>query len=169
MSRSVRAVVIESHGHPPAVVERAAPAEPVAGHCLVAVRAAPIAPLDVLCVPGGSGVNATGGHPVAGALTAAVGPTTNIVTKNKADLAITAANTAATEGYKVSQLQNQQFFRDSLNKTETERLAEYKQAARDNLDQTLAANRAFEKRATGAVYGGASRAARAPGAAGAPG
>ena len=54
MSRSVRAVVVEAHGRPPVVADRNHPAEHGAGQCRVAVHAAPITPLDVLCAGGTS-------------------------------------------------------------------------------------------------------------------
>jgi hypothetical protein len=78
---------------------------------------------------------------------------------NQANLAITDANTHAIEGAKNKQLINQQTFKESLNRTETERLGEYRDAATVNLNQTIAANRAFESRAKGAVYAGAGQAA----------
>lgn len=47
------AVEIQEPGHPPVVVDRAPPV-PGAGETLVAVRAAPITPLDLLCASGTS-------------------------------------------------------------------------------------------------------------------
>ncbi|MGH3384977.1 MAG: quinone oxidoreductase family protein [Nocardioidaceae bacterium] len=49
----MRAAVIEAHGRPPALVDRAEPA-PGPGQVLVRVTAAPITPLDVLCATGTS-------------------------------------------------------------------------------------------------------------------
>jgi NADPH:quinone reductase len=49
----VRAAVIVEPGRPPEVVERAVPAAGP-GEVLVAVTAAPITPLDLLCVTGRS-------------------------------------------------------------------------------------------------------------------
>jgi NADPH2:quinone reductase len=49
----VRAAVIEEHGKPPVVGERKEPTPP-AGVALIAVTAAPIVPLDVLCASGTS-------------------------------------------------------------------------------------------------------------------
>src|ERR671920_824568 len=56
----VRAAVITAAGQPPAVLDRPDPARRE-GHALVAVSAAPITPLDVLCASGTSyfGVPAT--------------------------------------------------------------------------------------------------------------
>ena len=54
MTSLVRTVQIQTHGRPPVVVDRAAPPQPDEGQCLVAVRAAPITPLDVLCATGTS-------------------------------------------------------------------------------------------------------------------
>ncbi|WP_433281957.1 zinc-binding dehydrogenase [Pseudonocardia xinjiangensis] len=48
-----RAAVVETPGEPPRVVDRDVPA-PAAGELLVAVRAAPITPLDLLCASGTS-------------------------------------------------------------------------------------------------------------------
>ncbi len=56
----MRAAVIETHGQPPALVEREAPRW-AAGHALVRVTAAPITPLDVLCA---SGTSYFGAQPV---------------------------------------------------------------------------------------------------------
>jgi NADPH:quinone reductase-like Zn-dependent oxidoreductase len=50
----VRTVLLQAHGEPPVVADRAAPPDPDAGQCVVAVRAAPITPLDVLCATGTS-------------------------------------------------------------------------------------------------------------------
>jgi NADPH:quinone reductase len=73
----MRAVELHTAGEPPAVVDRAVPA-PAAGQVLVALTAAPITPLDLLCasgtsyfgvphtpyVPGVQGVGTVGGRAV---------------------------------------------------------------------------------------------------------
>lgn len=56
----MRAAVIDTHGKPPVLVERDAPARPQ-GQALVRVTAAPITPLDVLCA---SGTSYFGAQPV---------------------------------------------------------------------------------------------------------
>ena len=50
----VRKVQLQAHGRPPVVVDGDEPPAPDDGQCLVAVRAAPITPLDVLCATGSS-------------------------------------------------------------------------------------------------------------------
>ena len=50
----VRRVQLQAHGRPPVVVDGDEPTSPGDGQCLVAVRAAPITPLDVLCATGTS-------------------------------------------------------------------------------------------------------------------
>jgi hypothetical protein len=108
---------------------------------------------------GAGGASAGSSHPVVGAAGAVIGPGASITSKNAANLTITDANVRTVEGYKEGQLLNQRVLKESLNKTETTRLSEYESAAKANLDQTLAANKQFEKRATGAVYSGANQAA----------
>jgi NADPH:quinone reductase-like Zn-dependent oxidoreductase len=84
---SISAAEIRTPGEPPAVADRATPT-PGAGEVLVAVTAAPITPLDLLCasgtsyfgvprtpyVPGVQGVGTVGGRPVWFPTDAGMGP-----------------------------------------------------------------------------------------------
>jgi NADPH:quinone reductase len=51
---TIRKVQLQAHGRPPVVVDGDEPPAVDDGHCVVAVRAAPITPLDVLCATGTS-------------------------------------------------------------------------------------------------------------------
>jgi hypothetical protein len=108
---------------------------------------------------GAGGASAGSSHPGVGAAGAVIGPGAAITSKNAANITITDTTVRTAEGYKEGQLMNQKILKESLNKTETDRLSEYEIAAKANLDQTLAANKQYEKRAAGAVYAGANQAA----------
>ncbi|HWP45248.1 MAG TPA: hypothetical protein VNO14_18545 [Blastocatellia bacterium] len=88
-----------------------------------------------------------------------IGTPSTILSQGAANKTLADSRVSASLNYERGQLLNQDVLKESLTNTEVERLEAYKRAGNENLAETVAANKAFESRAKGAIYGGAGQAA----------